>query len=215
MSNIHSNEILETIRMVSDQNFDVRTITIGIDLHDCIHPNINVLNENIYNKITTIGRDLVATAKHLSAKYGVPIVNQRISVTPIAQIAAATNADSYVSIAQTLDKAAKAIGVSFIGGFSALVQKGMSPADKILIQSIPEAMKPPTLCVRPSILVQRAQELIWTRLNSRAKSSNKPPTSRPKVLVAQKSWCFVMLWKTIRLWRVRFTARVNQMRSLM
>ena len=137
MSQIHSNEILETIRMVSDQNFDVRTITIGIDLHDCISPNIDTLNQNIYNKITRIGKDLVQTAQHLSAKYGVPIVNQRISVTPIAQIAAATGADSYVSIAQTLDKAAKAIGVSFIGGFSALVQKGMSPADRVLINSIP------------------------------------------------------------------------------
>ncbi|QEY23106.1 PFL family protein [Neisseria animalis] len=138
---IQSNEILETVRMVADQNFDVRTITIGIDLHDCISSDIDVLNQNIYNKITTIGKDLVAAAKHLSAKYGVPIVNQRISVTPIAQIAAATKADSYVSVAQTLDKAAKAIGVSFIGGFSALVQKGMSPSDEVLIRSIPEAMK--------------------------------------------------------------------------
>ena len=141
MNNFHSNEILETVKMVADQHFDVRTITIGIDLHDCISTDIDVLNQNIYNKITTVGKDLVATAKHLSAKYGVPIVNQRISVTPIAQIAAATKADSYVSVAQTLDKAAKAIGVSFIGGFSALVQKGMSPSDEVLIRSIPEAMK--------------------------------------------------------------------------
>ena len=138
---IQSNEILETVRMVADQNFDVRTITIGIDLHDCISSDIEILNQNIYRKITTVGKDLVATAQYLSAKYGVPIVNQRISVTPIAQIAAATKADSYVSIAQTLDQAAKAIGVSFIGGFSALVQKGMSPSDEILIRSIPEAMK--------------------------------------------------------------------------
>lgn len=138
---IQSNEILETVRMVADQNFDVRTITIGIDLHDCISSNIDELNRNIYNKITRTGKDLVETAQYLSAKYGVPVVNQRISVTPIAQIAAATRADSYVSIAQTLDKAAKAIGVSFIGGFSALVQKGMSPADETLIRSIPEAMK--------------------------------------------------------------------------
>lgn len=86
---IQSGEILETVKMVADQNFDVRTITIGIDLHDCISSDINVLNQNIYNKITTVGKDLVATAKYLSAKYGVPIVNQRISVTPIAQIAAA------------------------------------------------------------------------------------------------------------------------------
>ncbi len=138
---IQSGEILETVKMVADQNFDVRTITIGIDLHDCISTDIDVLNQNIYNKITTVGKDLVATAKYLSAKYGVPIVNQRISVTPIAQIAAASKADSYVSVAQTLDKAAKAIGVSFIGGFSALVQKGMSPSDEVLIRSIPEAMK--------------------------------------------------------------------------
>ncbi len=137
---IQSSEILETVRMVADQNFDVRTLTIGIDLHDCIHPDIDVLNQNIYNKITRIGKDLVQTAKDLSAKYGVPIVNQRISVTPIAQIAAATGADSYVSIAQTLDRAAKAIGVSFIGGFSTLSQKGMTPSGRVLINSIPEAM---------------------------------------------------------------------------
>ena len=138
---VQHSEILETISMVKEQNFDVRTITIGIDLHDCIHPDIEVLNQNIYNKITHIGKDLVKTAHELSLQYGVPIVNQRISVTPIAQIAAATKADSYVSIAQTLDRAAKAIGVSFIGGFSALVQKGMSPSDEVLIRSIPEAMK--------------------------------------------------------------------------
>ena len=138
---VQHSEILETILMVKEQNFDVRTITIGIDLHDCIHPDIDVLNQNIYNKITRIGKDLVKIAHELSLQYGVPIVNQRISVTPIAQIAAATKADSYVSIAQTLDKAAKEIGVSFIGGFSALVQKGMSPSDEVLIRSIPEAMK--------------------------------------------------------------------------
>lgn len=138
---VQHSEILETISMVKEQNFDVRTITIGIDLHDCIHPDIDVLNQNIYNKITRIGKDLVKIAHELSLQYGVPIVNQRISVTPIAQIAAATKADSYVSIAQTLDRAAKSIGVSFIGGFSALVQKGMSPSDEVLIRSIPEAMK--------------------------------------------------------------------------
>lgn len=138
---IQSQEILETLKMVSDQNFDVRTITIGIDLHDCIDSDIEKLNQNIYDKITRIGKDLVATAEELSTLYGIPIVNQRISVTPIAQIAAATKADSYVSIAQTLDKAAKAIGISFIGGFSALVQKGMTASDEVLIRSIPEALK--------------------------------------------------------------------------
>ena len=138
---IQSAEILETLRMVSDQHFDVRTITIGIDLHDCIDADIDRLNQKIYAKITHTGQHLVKTAQHLSAKYGVPIVNQRIAVTPIAQIAAASGASSYVSIAQTLDCAAKAIGVSFIGGFSALVHKGMSRSDEILIRSIPEAMQ--------------------------------------------------------------------------
>ena len=138
---IQSAEILETLRMVSDQHFDVRTITIGIDLHDCIDADIDRLNQKIYAKITHTGQHLVKTAQYLSAKYGVPIVNQRIAVTPIAQIAAASGADSYVSIAQTLDRAAKAIGVSFIGGFSALVHKGMSRSDEILIRSIPEAMQ--------------------------------------------------------------------------
>ncbi len=138
---IQSAEILETLRMVSDQHFDVRTITIGIDLHDCIDADIDRLNQKIYAKITHTGQHLVKTAQYLSAKYGVPIVNQRIAVTPIAQIAAASGADSYVSIAQTLDRAAKAIGVSFIGGFSALVHKGMSRSDETLIRSIPEAMQ--------------------------------------------------------------------------
>ena len=114
---IQSAEILETLRMVSDQHFDVRTITIGIDLHDCIDADIDRLNQKIYAKITHTGQHLVKTAQYLSAKYGVPIVNQRIAVTPIAQIAAASGADSYVSIAQTLDRAAKAIGVSFSAAF--------------------------------------------------------------------------------------------------
>ncbi|RRD91521.1 PFL family protein [Conchiformibius steedae] len=135
-----SAEILETVQMVADQNFDVRTLTIGIDLHDCISSDIHTLNQKIYDKITRTGANLVQMAHDLSAKYGVPIVNQRISVTPIAQIAAATGANSYVSIAQTLDKAAKAIGVSFIGGFSTLAQKGLTPSGKVLIDSLPEAM---------------------------------------------------------------------------
>lgn len=138
---LQNQEILETVKMVADQHFDVRTITIGIDLHDCIDADLNRLNQKIHRKITTIGKDLVKTAQELSAKYGIPIVNQRIAVTPIAQIAAATGADNYVSIAQTLDRAGKEIGISFIGGFSALVQKGMSPADEILIRSIPEALR--------------------------------------------------------------------------
>ena len=138
---IQSGEILETLKMVTRQHFDVRTITLGIDLHDCISADMQTLNQRIYDKITHKGKDLVKAASLLSAKYGIPIVNQRIAVSPIAQIAAATGADSYVPVAQTLDRAAKALGVSFIGGFSALVHKGMSPSDEVLIRSLPEAMR--------------------------------------------------------------------------
>nr|WP_307990242.1 PFL family protein [uncultured Niameybacter sp.] len=133
-------EVLETNKMIQEANLDIRTITMGISLLDCISDDMDTLCENIYNKITTRAKDLVATGELISKKYGIPIVNKRISVTPIALIGAGTKASSYVPIAKALDRAAKAVGVNFIGGFSALVQKGMSPSDKILIESIPEAL---------------------------------------------------------------------------
>lgn len=133
-------EVLETNKMIQEANLDIRTITMGISLLDCISDDMDTLCENIYNKITTRAKDLVATGELISKKYGIPIVNKRISVTPIALIGAGTKATSYVPIAKALDRAAKAVGVNFIGGFSALVQKGMSPSDKVLIESIPEAL---------------------------------------------------------------------------
>ena len=138
---ITRNEILETNSMISDMNLDVRTITMGISLLDCADADINKFNEKVYKKITTYAKDLVKVGDELAKEYGVPVVNKRISVTPIAIAAAGCkNADSYVSIAQTLDKAAQEVGVNFIGGFSALVQKGDTESDKILIDSIPEAL---------------------------------------------------------------------------
>ena len=133
-------EVLETNRMIQESNLDIRTITMGISLMDCMDSDIDKLNQKIYDKITTKAKDLVATGERISKKYGIPIVNKRISVTPIAIVAAGTKADSYVSIAQTLDRAAKDVGVNFIGGFSALVQKGSTPSDDVLMRSIPEAM---------------------------------------------------------------------------
>lgn len=138
---ITRNEILETNSMISDMNLDVRTITMGISLLDCADADINKFNEKVYKKITTYAKDLVKVGDELAKEYGVPVVNKRISVTPIAIAAAGCkNADSYVSIAQTLDRAAQEVGVNFIGGFSALVQKGYTESDKILIDSIPEAL---------------------------------------------------------------------------
>ncbi len=133
-------EILETNRMIQEQQLDVRTITMGISLLDCADSNIDVFNQNIFNKITTYAKDLVKVGEELERELGIPIVNKRISVTPIAIVAASCDTDSYVSIAQTLDRAAKEVGVDFIGGFSALVQKGTTPADEKLIRSLPEAL---------------------------------------------------------------------------
>ena len=135
-------EVNETNKMIEQENLDVRTITLGISLLDCIDSDLEKLNEKIYNKITTYAKDLVATGEKISAQYGIPIVNKRISVTPIGLIGGATckTTDDFVTIARTLDKAAKQVGVNFIGGYTALVSKGMTPAEELLIRSIPQAL---------------------------------------------------------------------------
>ncbi|MDY3276328.1 MAG: PFL family protein [Agathobacter sp.] len=139
---INIGEVIETNQMVEKENLDVRTITLGISLLDCIDSDLNKVNENIYNKITTLAKDLVATGEDIENNYCIPIVNKRISVTPIALVggAACKCPEDFVSIAKTLDKAAKKVGVNFIGGYSALVSKGMTTADENLIRSIPKAL---------------------------------------------------------------------------
>lgn len=135
-------EVNETNKMISEENFDVRTITIGISLIDCIDSNVDILCQNIYNKITSVAKDLVKTANNIENKFGVPIVNKRVSVTPISLIGASSvkTIDDYVKIAKTLDEAAKTLGINFIGGFSAIVNKGMTTSDELLIRSIPSAL---------------------------------------------------------------------------
>ncbi|WP_298755413.1 PFL family protein [uncultured Campylobacter sp.] len=132
--------VTETIAMIEEQNFDIRTITMGISLLDCIDPDIDKAAEKIYAKITDKARDLVKVGNEISAELGIPIVNKRVCVTPIAIIGAATNATDYVPLARAMDEAAQKIGIDFIGGFSALVQKGYAKGDKILIDSIPAAL---------------------------------------------------------------------------
>ena len=139
---INQFEILETNKMIREENLDVRTITIGISLLDCIDGDLDKLCQNIRNKILNKAGRLVEEAEKISAKYGIPIVNKRVSVTPIALVGASackTSAD-FVKIARTLDECAKEIGVNFIGGYSAIVSKGMTRADELLILSIPEAL---------------------------------------------------------------------------
>ena len=140
MINIH--EVVETNEMIEKENLDVRTITMGISLLDCIDSDLDKLCDNIYSKIYDSAKDLVQTGDQISREFGIPIVNKRISVTPIALVGGATckTSSDFAKIAATLDKVAKAVGVNFIGGYSALVSKGMTEADRLLIESIPEAL---------------------------------------------------------------------------
>lgn len=137
---INSNDIIQTIQMIDKQHLDIRTITMGISLLDCCDPNPTAACQKIYDKITRSAQNLVRTGEDIEAEFGIPIVNKRISVTPIALVAGASNTEDYVPFAVALDKARAATGVNFVGGFSALVQKGMTPADQKLIRAIPEAL---------------------------------------------------------------------------
>ena len=135
-------EVNETNKMIQQENLDVRTITMGISLLDCADSDLNKLNENIYNKITTCAKDLVKTGQEIEKEFGIPIVNKRISITPIAMVGASAchTPEDYVTIAKTLDRAAKTVGVNFLGGYSAVVSKGMTKSDELLIRSIPQAL---------------------------------------------------------------------------
>ena len=135
-------EVKETNEMIQQENLDVRTITLGISLLDCISADLEQVNARVYEKITRLGRDLVNTGEEISREYGIPIVNKRISVTPMALVggAACSTPEDFVTLAKTLDRAARTVGVNFIGGYSALVSKGMTKADELLIRSIPQAL---------------------------------------------------------------------------
>lgn len=137
---LNSFDILETIKMIEDEHLDIRTITMGISLLDCISGDINMTADKVYDKITRKAEYLVKTGESIEAELGIPIIHKRISVTPISMIGAASDANSYVPLAQALDRAAATCGVNFVGGFSALVQKGFAKGDEILIRSIPEAL---------------------------------------------------------------------------
>ena len=139
---LNINEVIETNKMIHEMNLDVRTITMGISLLDCVSDSLDEVCENIYNKITTKAKNLVKVGKEIEQEFGIPIVNKRISITPIALVGGACckGPEDFVCIAKELDRCAKEVGVNFIGGYSALVNKGMTKADKYLIESIPEAL---------------------------------------------------------------------------
>ena len=133
-------EILETVRMIEQQHLDIRTITMGISLYDCADADAKAACRRIYDKVTQKAERLVAVGEAIETEYGIPIVNKRVAVTPVAEVAAASAAVDYVPFARALERAAAALGINFIGGFSALVQKGMTEADRRLIACIPEAL---------------------------------------------------------------------------
>ena len=135
-------EVAETNKMIEKENLDVRTITMGISLLDCMDSDTQKTCENIYDKIVSLAGDLVKTGDEIGKEFGIPIVNKRVSVTPVAIVgeACAKTTDDYVKIAKALDRAAASIGVNFIGGYSALVSKGSTRADDLLMRSIPEAL---------------------------------------------------------------------------
>lgn len=137
---LHANEILQTIDMIDQQNLDIRTITMGISLRDCAHPDIGVCCRKIYNKITKSAEKLVKTGNDIEREFGIPIVNKRISVTPVSLIAESCESADYLPLAKAMDDAAAAVGVNFIGGFSALVHKGFTTGDQRLIDAIPRAL---------------------------------------------------------------------------
>ena len=137
---MNRNEVFETVNMIHNEKLDIRTITMGISLFDCADEDPKRACEKIYNKITRCAKDLVKTGEDIENTFGIPIVNKRVSVTPISLVAAASKTDNYLMFAEALDKAARTIGINFIGGFTALVQKGFMNADKVLINSIPEVL---------------------------------------------------------------------------
>ena len=137
---IEPKQVVEALSMVTQQHLDIRTITLGLSLRGCVHEDIDVMAQRVYDRLTTATKDLVPCAEQLEREFGIPIIHKRIAVTPIAEICGATTAEDLTPIAMALDRAGKEVGVNFIGGFTALVQKGMSDSDRRLINSIPHAL---------------------------------------------------------------------------
>ncbi|MCR6106740.1 PFL family protein [Salipaludibacillus agaradhaerens] len=138
--NIAFNEIQETIRMVQMESLDIRTVTMGINLKDCVDPDFEKMDQRVYDKITSYAKDLTSVAANVEKEYGIPIINKRISITPIAELLGHATKDEAVRLAKTLDKAARVLGVDFIGGYSALVHKAINKGDQVLLDALPEAL---------------------------------------------------------------------------
>ena len=204
---LNQNEIMQTIQMIDQQHLDVRTITMGISLLSCAHSDVKTACDKVYDKITRYAEKLVVTGEAIEKEFGIPIVNKRISVTPSALVAAAAETDSYVPFAQAMDRAAHTCGVNFIGGFSALVQKGMTQADRILIASIPEALATTISCAPASTWALPRRVLTWMQWPLWAGPSRTWPSAPPTraALAAPSWWSFATRWRTTPSWRALST----------
>ena len=206
---LNQKDILSTIHMIDQQHLDVRTITMGISLLDCCDPDPAAACRKIYDKITTSAEHLVQTGHDIETEFGIPIVNKRISVTPMALVAGASRTNDYVPFAQAMDKAAKAVGVNFIGGFSALVQKGMTEGDKKLIAAIPEALAvTDVVCSSVNVgstkagINMDAVRLMGETIKAGRRSA--PPTEAASAALSW--WCSATPWRTTLSWLAPSTA---------
>ena len=207
---INIKDILETITMIQEENLDIRTITMGISLLDSCDSDIDRSCEKVYDKIIRYAGDLVKTGEDIEKKYGIPIVNKRISVTPIAMLVGASGGDP-VKYAKTLDRAAKKVGVNFIGGYSALVQKGFAPGDKELIESIPRALaETDFVCSSVNVGSTKAGiNMDAVKLMGKAVKEAAELTSDRQCMVLQ-SWLYSATHlKTIHSWQVHSTVPEN------
>ena len=202
-------EVAETNKMIEKENLDVRTITLGISLLDCIDSDLTRLCDKIYRKITTVAKDLVKTGEYIEQEFGIPVVHKRISVTPIALVggAACRSSEDFVQIAKTLDRARAAVKVNFIGGFSALVAKGMTRADELLIRSLPQALAETELVCGSVNLgsTKTGINMDAVRLMGDIVRETAEKTPRRIPSVALNSWCSATPPTTIRSWRARST----------
>ena len=200
-------EIAETRGMVEEQNLDIRTITMGVSLMGCGDENLDRMCTKIYDHVTHTAEHLVETAENLEREYGIPIVNKRVSVTPVAQIAACCKDEDLTPIAHALDRAAETLGIDYLGGFSALVQKGIGDADRRVIQSIPQALATTSrVCSSTSPVCVPAST--WTPYSWLRRPSSTPLSSRPtRTPSALPSLSALPIWsRTPRLWRAPSTA---------
>ena len=211
-TNINANDILDTLTMIHDENLDVRTVTMGINLLDCADPDPKVACEKLYEKIVRHAEDLVPVCERISMEYGIPIVNKRVAVTPIALLLGCAPQADPVAYAKALDRAADTVGINFIGGYSALVHKGFAAGDVRLIRSIPQALSETgKVCSSVNIgttksginmdAVAMMGTLFWIRRGA-------PPTATAS---ARPSWwCSATRRRITRSWRARFMVWVSR-----